>query len=185
MRRCLDTGKAAAGQHVDPRSGAGASVEEDVGGGEVPSAGSEIAEAEKVDRSYVNPVLRLTLLAPEIQEAILDGRQPKALQPGCSQARGRSSGNAFSGDSRRVAGCPKRRESDIGENSRLGSSFTDQGNRPFDGLSRTDDIACVLPQDAFEFHGHQHLVLDDEHAPAVQRPAGVAVRHSLRPLFGC
>jgi hypothetical protein len=82
------------------------------------SAG-EIAEAEKVDRSYVNRVLRLTLLAPEIQEAILDGRQPKALQPGCCQARGRSSGNAFSGDSRRVAGCPERRESDIGEPSRL------------------------------------------------------------------
>jgi hypothetical protein len=43
------------------------------------SAG-ETAEAEKVDRSYVSRLLRLTLLAPEIQEAILDGRQPKALQ---------------------------------------------------------------------------------------------------------
>ena len=41
---------------------------------------SEIAEAEKIDRSYVNRLLRLTLLAPDIQEAILDGRQPKALQ---------------------------------------------------------------------------------------------------------
>lgn len=41
---------------------------------------SEIAEAEKIDRSYVNRLLRLTLLAPDIQEAILDGRQPKRLQ---------------------------------------------------------------------------------------------------------
>ncbi|MFZ1413826.1 MAG: hypothetical protein WAS73_04495 [Defluviicoccus sp.] len=41
---------------------------------------SEIAEAEKIDRSYVNRLLRLTLLAPDIQEAILDGLQPKALQ---------------------------------------------------------------------------------------------------------
>jgi hypothetical protein len=43
------------------------------------SAG-EIAEAEKIDRSFVNRLLRLTLLAPDIQEAIIDGRQLK----GCS-----------------------------------------------------------------------------------------------------
>jgi hypothetical protein len=41
---------------------------------------AEIAEAEKMDRSFVNRLLRLTLLAPNIVEAILDGRQPKALQ---------------------------------------------------------------------------------------------------------
>ena len=41
---------------------------------------SEIAEAEKIDHSYVNRLLRLTLLAPDIQEAILDGRQPKGMQ---------------------------------------------------------------------------------------------------------
>ncbi|MBX3516797.1 MAG: hypothetical protein KF815_07635 [Rhodospirillales bacterium] len=41
---------------------------------------SEIAEAEKIDRSFVNRLLRLTLLAPDIQEAILDGRQPKGMQ---------------------------------------------------------------------------------------------------------
>ena len=40
---------------------------------------SEIAETEKIDRSYVNRLLRLTLLAPDIQEAILDGRQPKGM----------------------------------------------------------------------------------------------------------
>ncbi|MDQ1451117.1 MAG: hypothetical protein QOK38_983 [Acidobacteriaceae bacterium] len=36
----------------------------------------EIAEAEKTNSSYVGRLLRLTLLAPEIVEAILDGRQP-------------------------------------------------------------------------------------------------------------
>ena len=40
------------------------------------SAG-ELAEAEGVTRSFVNRLLRLTLLAPDIQEAIIDGRQPK------------------------------------------------------------------------------------------------------------
>ena len=34
----------------------------------------EIAEAERVNDSYVSRVLRLTLLSPEIVEAILDGR---------------------------------------------------------------------------------------------------------------
>ena len=41
---------------------------------------AEFAKAEKIDRSYVNRLLRLTLLAPGIQEAILDGRQPKGMQ---------------------------------------------------------------------------------------------------------
>jgi hypothetical protein len=36
---------------------------------------SDIARAEKLDRTYVGDVLRLTLLAPEIVEAILEGRQ--------------------------------------------------------------------------------------------------------------
>jgi hypothetical protein len=36
----------------------------------------EIAAAEKINPSYVRRVLRLTLLAPDIVEAILDGRQP-------------------------------------------------------------------------------------------------------------
>ncbi|MGE5770219.1 MAG: hypothetical protein ACM32G_08020, partial [Betaproteobacteria bacterium] len=41
---------------------------------------AEIAEAEKIDRSFVSRLLDLTLLAPDIQEAILDGRQAKGLQ---------------------------------------------------------------------------------------------------------
>ena len=41
---------------------------------------AEIADAEKVTRSFVNRLLRLTLLAPDIVEMILDGRQSKGLQ---------------------------------------------------------------------------------------------------------
>jgi hypothetical protein len=37
---------------------------------------AEIAATEKINESYVGRVLRLTLLAPDIVEAILDGRQP-------------------------------------------------------------------------------------------------------------
>ena len=40
---------------------------------------SEIASTEKIDRGYVGSILRLTLLAPDIVEAILDGRQPERL----------------------------------------------------------------------------------------------------------
>jgi hypothetical protein len=43
---------------------------------------AEIAAAEKINESYVGRVLRLTLLAPDIAEAILNGRQPTALQVG-------------------------------------------------------------------------------------------------------
>ena len=39
-----------------------------------------LAEAEKINRAYVCRLLNLTLLAPDIQEAILDGRQPKGMQ---------------------------------------------------------------------------------------------------------
>ncbi|MGZ9021634.1 MAG: hypothetical protein ACXW3S_17150, partial [Rhodoplanes sp.] len=41
---------------------------------------AEIAAAEKIDRSFVSRLLDLTLLAPDIQEAILDGRQAKGMQ---------------------------------------------------------------------------------------------------------
>jgi hypothetical protein len=40
---------------------------------------AEIAVAEKINESYVGRVLRLTLLAPDIVEAILGGRQPAQL----------------------------------------------------------------------------------------------------------
>jgi hypothetical protein len=39
----------------------------------------EIAEAENINPSYVSRVLRMTLLAPDIVEAILAGRQSEGL----------------------------------------------------------------------------------------------------------
>ena len=41
---------------------------------------TEIAEAEKINRSFVSRLLDLTLLAPDIQEASLEGRQAKGMQ---------------------------------------------------------------------------------------------------------
>lgn len=47
----------------------------------------EIADAENINPSYVSRLLRMTLLSPELVEAILAGRQPagltmaKAMQP--------------------------------------------------------------------------------------------------------
>jgi hypothetical protein len=40
---------------------------------------SEMAKAEGVERGYVGSLLRLTLLAPEMVEAILDGRQSEGV----------------------------------------------------------------------------------------------------------
>ena len=40
---------------------------------------SELAAAEKLDRGYLGRILMLTLLAPDIVEAILDGLQPAEL----------------------------------------------------------------------------------------------------------
>jgi hypothetical protein len=40
---------------------------------------SELAAAERIERGYLGTLLRLTLLAPDIVEAIIDGRQPVRL----------------------------------------------------------------------------------------------------------
>ena len=40
----------------------------------------ELAKRERVNAGYMSRVLRLTLLAPDIVEAILDGRQPEGLR---------------------------------------------------------------------------------------------------------
>jgi hypothetical protein len=40
----------------------------------------DLAAAEKINQSYLCRVLRLTLLAPDIVEAVLDGRQTLELQ---------------------------------------------------------------------------------------------------------
>jgi hypothetical protein len=39
----------------------------------------EIAKSDNINPSYVSRVLRMTLLAPEIVEAILAGKQPEGL----------------------------------------------------------------------------------------------------------
>jgi hypothetical protein len=38
-----------------------------------------LAAAEKLDRGYLGRILMLTLLAPDIVEAIMDGQQPVQL----------------------------------------------------------------------------------------------------------
>ena len=44
------------------------------------TSAAELSRAEGINESYLCRVLRLTLLAPDIVEAILDGRQPRTLQ---------------------------------------------------------------------------------------------------------
>jgi hypothetical protein len=55
---------------------------------------SELAEAEGLTRSFVNRLLRLTLLCPDIIEAILDG----------GTAEGAAAGGADGGDAERLGG---------------------------------------------------------------------------------
>ena len=38
-----------------------------------------LAAAEKINRAFVCRLLNLTLLAPDVAEALLDGRQPKPM----------------------------------------------------------------------------------------------------------
>ncbi|MGK7863221.1 hypothetical protein ACFHNC_12305 [Falsiroseomonas sp. E2-1-a4] len=40
---------------------------------------NELAAAERINSSYISRLLRLTPLAPDIVEAILDGRQPEGM----------------------------------------------------------------------------------------------------------
>jgi hypothetical protein len=48
---------------------------------------TEMAAAERIERGYLGSLLRLTLLAPDIVLAILDGRQPEGLT--CAVLAGR------------------------------------------------------------------------------------------------
>ncbi len=40
---------------------------------------SDMAEGERIERGYLGALMRLTLLSPDIVEAILDGRQPDGM----------------------------------------------------------------------------------------------------------
>jgi hypothetical protein len=44
------------------------------------TSAAELSRAEAINESYLCRILRLTLLAPDIVEAILDGRQPRTLE---------------------------------------------------------------------------------------------------------
>ena len=44
------------------------------------ASSAELAKAEKVNDSYLSRILRLTLIAPDVIEAIVSGRQPSTLQ---------------------------------------------------------------------------------------------------------
>ena len=46
-----------------------------------------MAPAEKIERGYLGALLRLTLLAPELVEAILNGRQPAGVPSGWWEPR--------------------------------------------------------------------------------------------------
>jgi hypothetical protein len=50
------------------------------GCGRMGSPIEELAKRERVNRGYMSRMLRLTLLAPEIVEAMLDGRQPEGTR---------------------------------------------------------------------------------------------------------
>jgi hypothetical protein len=76
----VGAGETAAGQDADPGAGAGASVEADAGGGGGIGRRQEIVEADDVTRSFVNRLLRLSLLAQDIVEAILERRHSKGMQ---------------------------------------------------------------------------------------------------------
>jgi hypothetical protein len=41
---------------------------------------TEMAAAERLERGYLGSLLRLTLLAPDVVEAVLNGRHPKDMQ---------------------------------------------------------------------------------------------------------
>jgi hypothetical protein len=45
-----------------------------------PASVTELAQSETINLSYLSRILRLTLLAPDIVEAVLDGRQSPTLQ---------------------------------------------------------------------------------------------------------
>ena len=90
-RRCLGAGETTAGRDADPGARRAHRWKRLLEEGRFRSAG-EIGEAEGVTRSFVNRLLRLTLLAPDIQEAILEGRQAKAMQLEEVTGRCRASG---------------------------------------------------------------------------------------------
>ena len=77
----LGTAAGAGRQHAGEGAGAGVPVAADAGRWPLWRRSNELAAAEKINSAYVSRVLRLTLLAPDIVEAILDGRRPGMTLP--------------------------------------------------------------------------------------------------------
>ena len=75
----VPTLEAAAGRHAGQGARAGVAVAADAGERRVRTSVRELADAERISRSYVCRILRLTLLAPDIVERILDGRPTAGL----------------------------------------------------------------------------------------------------------
>ena len=48
---------------------------------------SDMAAGEKIERGYLGTLLRLTLLTPDLIEAILNGRQPERVPSGWWEPR--------------------------------------------------------------------------------------------------
>jgi hypothetical protein len=73
-------GEAADARRSNARKGAGAGVPVSALLDEGSYASiSEMAAGERIERGYLGSLLRLTLLPPDVVEAILDGRQPAKL----------------------------------------------------------------------------------------------------------
>jgi hypothetical protein len=66
------------GHHAHQGRGPGVPVAGDAGIGAFATI-NELAAAEKINSSYVSRMLRLTLLAPKMVGAILDGQQPAGV----------------------------------------------------------------------------------------------------------
>jgi hypothetical protein len=106
----------------------------------------EIAVKERIDASYVADVLRLTLLAPDVVEMILDGRQP----PGWQLHRLRKSSARVAGAARGLA------QHEIGWD-RLPASEPASKRNGFDIVSSTQSIdsAALLVANLVEVFDQQ------------------------------
>ena len=68
----------------------------------------DLAKSKGIAKTYVSQLLRLTLLAPEIVEAILDGRRPAGLQPTVLQLDDLLAGSPLEWEGQRQVLCNRR-----------------------------------------------------------------------------
>jgi hypothetical protein len=108
---------------------------------------TEMAGAERRERGYLGSLVRLTLLAPDLIAAILDGRAaevalPKLLEP-------------FSGNGRNSAALWSsiERPSSVGSTDRSGREADLDGTHPLDSEATTMARVCMVPRTAGAYHG--------------------------------